>query len=89
LGLEATWTDDGLAMTAATFDVEGSIAADPVAADFRPGGVPCAGANAHHIEEPENNRGQCAPVVQPKDENFSTQQQASLYLPSKMEHSSK
>jgi len=44
-----------LAMTAATLDVEGSIAADPVAAGFQPGGVPLPALTLIAIEEPENN----------------------------------
>lgn len=44
-----------LAMTAATLDVEGSIAADPVAAGFQSGGVPLPALTLIAIEEPENN----------------------------------
>ena len=44
-----------LAMTAATLDVEGNIAADPVAAGFQPGGVPLPALTLIAIEEPENN----------------------------------
>jgi putative ATP-dependent endonuclease of the OLD family len=44
-----------LAMTAATLDVEGSIATDPVAAGFQPGGVPLPALTLIAIEEPENN----------------------------------
>lgn len=44
-----------LAMTAATLDVEGNIAADPVAAGFQQGGVPIPALTLIAIEEPENN----------------------------------
>ncbi|GAA0568075.1 ATP-dependent endonuclease [Halomonas salifodinae] len=44
-----------LAMTAATLDVEASIAADPVAAGFQPGGVPLPALTLIAVEEPENN----------------------------------
>lgn len=44
-----------LAMTAATLDVEGSIATDPVAAGFQPGGIPLPALTLIAIEEPENN----------------------------------
>lgn len=44
-----------LAMTAATLDVENSIAEDPVAAGFQPGGVPLPALTLIAIEEPENN----------------------------------
>ncbi|WP_429195190.1 ATP-dependent nuclease [Aeromonas veronii] len=44
-----------LAMTAATLDVENSIAGDPVAAGFQPGGVPLPALTLIAIEEPENN----------------------------------
>ncbi|MER9002549.1 AAA family ATPase [Mesorhizobium sp. M0862] len=44
-----------LAMTAATLDVESSIAVDPVAAGFQPGGVPLPALTLIAIEEPENN----------------------------------
>jgi hypothetical protein len=44
-----------LAMTAATLDVEGSIAADPIAAGFQRGGVPLPALTLIAIEEPENN----------------------------------
>ena len=44
-----------IAMTAATLDVENSIAEDPVAAGFQPGGVPLPALTLIAIEEPENN----------------------------------
>jgi putative ATP-dependent endonuclease of OLD family len=44
-----------LAMTAATLDVENSIAADPVAAGFQQEGVPLPALTLIAIEEPENN----------------------------------
>lgn len=44
-----------LAMTAATLDVENSIAEDPVAAGFQPGGVPLPALTLIAVEEPENN----------------------------------
>ncbi|MHA7856014.1 ATP-dependent nuclease [Marinobacter shengliensis] len=44
-----------LAMTAATLDVEGSIANDPVEAGFRSGGVPLPALTLIAVEEPENN----------------------------------
>ena len=44
-----------LAMTAATLDVEGHIAADPVAAGFQPDGIPLPALTLIAIEEPENN----------------------------------
>lgn len=44
-----------LAMTAATLDVESSVAADPVAAGFQAGGVPLPALTLIAIEEPENN----------------------------------
>jgi putative ATP-dependent endonuclease of the OLD family len=44
-----------LAMTAATLDVESSIAVDPVAAGFQPGGIPLPALTLIAIEEPENN----------------------------------
>lgn len=44
-----------LAMTAATLDVENSIAEDPVAAGFQPGGIPLPALTLIAVEEPENN----------------------------------
>lgn len=44
-----------LAMTAATLDVEGSIAANPVAAGFQSDAVPLPALTLIAIEEPENN----------------------------------
>ncbi|MCG5076502.1 ATP-dependent nuclease [Paraburkholderia tagetis] len=44
-----------LAMTAATLDVESSVAADPVAAGFQVGGVPLPALTLIAVEEPENN----------------------------------
>lgn len=44
-----------LAITAATLDVESSIAADPVAAGFQAGGVPMPALTLIAVEEPENN----------------------------------
>lgn len=44
-----------LAMTAATLDVEGGIAADPAAAGFQAGGVPLPALTLIAVEEPENN----------------------------------
>jgi hypothetical protein len=44
-----------LAMTAATLDVEGTIAANPAAAGFQPAGVPLPALTLIAVEEPENN----------------------------------
>lgn len=44
-----------LAMTAATLDVEGEVAADPAAVGFQAGGVPLPALTLIAIEEPENN----------------------------------
>ncbi|MBY5585629.1 ATP-dependent nuclease [Rhizobium leguminosarum] len=44
-----------LAMTAATLDVEGGIAANPAAAGFQPGGVALPSLTLIAVEEPENN----------------------------------
>jgi hypothetical protein len=44
-----------LAMTAATLDVEGNIAASPGAAGFQPGGIPLPALTLIAVEEPENN----------------------------------
>lgn len=44
-----------LAMTAATLDVEASIAAKPVGPGFQPGGVPLPALTLIAVEEPENN----------------------------------
>lgn len=44
-----------LAMTAATLDVEGEVAANPVAVGFQAGGVPLPALTLIAIEEPENN----------------------------------
>jgi putative ATP-dependent endonuclease of OLD family len=44
-----------LAMTAAILDVESSIAADPIASGFQPGGVSLPALTLIAIEEPENN----------------------------------
>jgi len=44
-----------LAMTAATLDVEGGIAADPAAAGFQAGGVSLPALTLIAVEEPENN----------------------------------
>jgi len=44
-----------LAMTAATLDIEGSIAADPTVFGFQPDGVPLPALTLIGIEEPENN----------------------------------
>jgi len=44
-----------LAMTAATLDIEGRIAADPTMPGFQPDGVPLPALTLIAIEEPENN----------------------------------
>lgn len=44
-----------LAMTAATLDVEASIAANPAGPGFQPGGVPLPALTLIAVEEPENN----------------------------------
>ncbi len=44
-----------LAMTAATLDVEASIAANPGAVGFQPGGIPLPALTLIAVEEPENN----------------------------------
>ena len=44
-----------LAMTAATLDVEGEVAANPAAVGFQAGGVPLPALTLIAVEEPENN----------------------------------
>lgn len=44
-----------LAMTAATLDVEATIAANPAGPAFQPGGVPLPALTLIAVEEPENN----------------------------------